>query len=251
MFEGARLKVKRAEKHIDDFNDVIAAFVQSDFCRLYAEPDPNTGNSIVKFEMTKGAPDDLSVILGDALHNLRSALDLAAYELVLLAGEKPLKWVRFPVADDEAKLEAAINGGQIKIAGLDIVGLIVKTIRPYKGNGGNAALCALHDLDIEDKHCLLVPTFSVGALSGVDFSVGSNMWTDTFLAVSADGAVVCPISAPGKFELHKHGQPLFNVSFGKGVPFEGQPVVPTLHQLSQLVGGIIKALEKTLLARGT
>ena len=246
IFHGAKLKIKRANQHVYELNELLASFVKTDFCRFSVEKDASTGNHVLKFEMTKSAPCEVPLIIGDAIHNLRSALDLAACEIVTLGGATPSKWCSFPFRDSRKELEDSINGGEIKIAGADIVNLILDVVKPYKG--GNDPLCALHALDITDKHKLLIPIFSIAALKHVNLRAGPMSMTDCTLAVG-DGGKLNILAMPGKIEFEGYGEPAFAVLFDKGQVFERQPVVPTLKQLSEVVSGVIQAIEKAYLAR--
>ena len=118
----------------------------------------------------------------------------------------------------------------------------MNTIRPYKG--GNDALCALHDLDIIDKHRLLIPTINYTAVRGVsaeDFQ-GTKVINCHFMV--GPGGVLNGIKAGPGFKITNHGQPTYLVLFDKGTIFEGKPIIQTLHGLSQLILNTIKEVEK-------
>ena len=247
-FFGPKLKIKRAEQHIDELNRILSTFVKTDFCRLHIEKQQNTGRSLIKFEMTKSFPCEIPLVIGDAVHNLRSALDLMACEIVSMAGGTPSRYTNFPFRDTRQELEATINGGEIKIAGSDIIAVLLDVIKPYN-KGGDSTLCALHSLDIIDKHRLLIPTVSVAALTHVNAKIGPMTFTDCTLVVG-QGGVLNLASMPGDVEIEGHGQPAYAILFDKGQVFEDQAVVPTLLQLSQLVSGVVHTIEKAYLARG-
>jgi len=86
---GAWLKVRRANKHIADLHELLLAFSNSNFhsVRIVRE----SGTNFVHFDvdMTKFPLDDCALIMGDALHNLRSALDLLWYQAVQMCGGTP------------------------------------------------------------------------------------------------------------------------------------------------------------------
>jgi hypothetical protein len=246
IFTGPKLKVKRANNHIHQLNELLNAFVKTDFCRLHVEEHKDTGDYVLKFEMTKPIPEEVPLTIGDAIHNLRSALDLMACEIVSLSGGTPSKWTNFPFRDTRQELEATLNGGEIKIAGADIITLIVDIIKPYKG--GNDSLCALHSLDIADKHRLLLPVFSVAALTDVNGKAGGVTFTNCTFAAGESG-ILNVLGMPGKFEFQGYGKPAISISFDKAQPLEGQPVIPTLQQLAQIVLGVIQTVEKAFLAR--
>jgi hypothetical protein len=152
----------------------------------------------------------------------------------------------FPVRKTRQELEATINGGQIKIAGADIIDLIVNSIKPYVG--GNDALCALHALDVTDKHKLLIPLLSVSALTNVNARIGGITFTNCSFTVSSDRVLNVGSFPDGELKIEGKATPAIGIAFDKGT-MEGEPVVPTLHQLSQIVSGVVDAIEKAYLAR--
>jgi hypothetical protein len=192
-------------------------------------------------------PPQIPLVIGDALHNLRSALDHMAYEIVADTGT-PSDHLYFPFKKGRQELVDALKHGEIETAaGSTIIDLIVDTVRPYKG--GNDALYSLHALDIVDKHHLVVPLILlvglVGAsaednrhnvIKGVSFGVG-------------EGGKLNAIRTYGALNITDYGHPTFSVVFGKDHAFEGQPVLPTLHQLAQLVSGVVETIEKAYTPR--
>ncbi len=248
LFSDSKLKIKRANQHIKELDEVLIAFGKTNFHNLDIESDPQGGGYVLKFESTQPIPDQAPLIIGDTVHNLRSSLDLMACEIVRRAGHTPDKYTKFPFRNDRQELVNTINGGKIKAAGRTIIDLIVDIIKPYKG--GNNALCALHDLDVMDKHKLLIPIVSVTALIGVDVAdEAGNTLRNTTLTVAQGGKLnAVMFNTPAK--ITNYGQPTFGIFFDKGQAFEGQPVIPTLHELSQLVLGVVYTIEEAYLATG-
>jgi hypothetical protein len=249
MFDGSRLKIKRANKHIDDLGSSITAYIDSKFYGLGFEKNPQTGKRSIKFEIIDPMPCDVPLFIGDAIHNLRCALDLAAWDIVTMAGGTPSKYLHFPFANSRQDLVGTINGGEIKIAGKGIIDLIVDVIKPYKG--GNDALYGLHDLDILDKHRILIPVISIAAAS---FTIGSGgkfmSGLSTRMQASERGETYFA-EFGDSFQIEDpETYPSFHIIFGNGQPFESEPIFPTLHQLSQLISGILDALEKALFPKG-
>lgn len=76
LYKDARLKVDRAKKHIADFTAAMIALENA--CTVTVEQDEE-GRDCLTHEIpnSRQALDNLSLIAGDAIHNLRSALDFA------------------------------------------------------------------------------------------------------------------------------------------------------------------------------
>jgi hypothetical protein len=240
LFHGSKLKIERANQHILELNAALNEFGGTDFYSLRVEEDPHTSNRVLKFGITKPLPERVPLMIGDALHNLRTALDFIASELVRRANG-PMKYIKFPVRETREEVEGALRHGEIRVTHPSVIAAILDEVKPYKG--GNDALCALHDLDIADKHLLLIPVVSVAALKHVNAKVGSNVFEDcTFTVVGGRDSNI--LAMPKEFEIQCQGQPAFTIVFGEGQPLEGQPVVPALHQLAQLASGIVQTIEK-------
>ena len=246
LFTSSKLKIKRADQHVSELNSILQSFLNTDFYRLHIEKNPQDGLNVLKFEATRDMPCEVPLIMGDAIHNLRAALDLMACEIVTLAGDMPDRYINFPFQTDRNQLIATINGGKIKAAPPAIIDLIVDTIKPYKG--GDDVLYAMNDLDIMDKHRLLIPVVAVTAITDVNMSDEcGNTFHFRTIAVGHGGKLNL-VGTPTNIKITKQGNPAFDVFFDKGQVFEGKSVIPTLHQLSQLVSSIVQTIEKAYLA---
>jgi hypothetical protein len=127
-FKGPRLKIERAKQHINNLQRRLITFTQTDYYSLRVEQDPYTGQSLMKFEITKPVPEDCALIVGDAIHNLKSALDFACSDIVFEKTGKHSKHTKFPVYPTRNELEAAMGGGTIGKASKAIADFIVNVI---------------------------------------------------------------------------------------------------------------------------
>src|ERR1700687_4611364 len=79
QLKDSRLKIKRADEHIADLDARIGALPNSDIATV--EINPEGGNEVIKHDIADSvAVDDIAVIAGDAVHNLKCALDYAWLE---------------------------------------------------------------------------------------------------------------------------------------------------------------------------
>lgn len=146
-FRSPRAKIERAKRHLSELERAVWSYVDA------AGPSwvKEQSGTVIAYRLTRDAPEppvELSVIVGDVLHNLRAALDQAASELVRLNGGDDAK-VHFPFCDTPDFLEEMIKNRNFHLAGAKAVE-IVEDLEPYKG--GNVLLRAIHDLNILDKH---------------------------------------------------------------------------------------------------
>jgi hypothetical protein len=244
LFHGPKLKIERAKAHISDLHARFLTFASSNYFHLGIEKNPSTGNNLVKFTITENLPEDIGLIIGDAIHNLKSALDFAVSDVLLKQiGARPRHAKSSVYAsasrDDFIK---CIHGGNISKAPGEILDFIVNKIRPFAG--GDQTICALHELDIMDKHMLLLPIVQVGVLIGASFEDDKgNALSNCDLFVES-GRVLLPISTSGNLRISDYGRPSMSVLFERGLPLEGQLVLPTLTKLAKDISYIVEEFER-------
>jgi len=246
IFHGPRLKIERAKQHVSDLHSRLWAFAQTDFYSLIVERNPETGEQGLEFAVTKPVPEELALVMGDAIHNLKSALDFTVNEVVFRRLKLYDSHTRFPFRETAQKLESAVNGGLITQASKAVSNHIVNVIKPYKG--GNDPLCALHDLNILDKHRLLLPVIQATTLLDVcaEDDRGNKM-VDACLVITRNRAHTSFIS-DGNIKVTNKGKVIPLIFFERGLPLEGQSIIPALHQLTALVSGVIEGIETVFLA---
>ena len=147
------VKLNRATKHIEDLQSVCEAFFNSRPYTIETKDDAHTRDRSYYLVGVRDIPDDVVAICGDALHNLRSALDHLASRLVQLAGNAPSIDTCFPIADTEKKYGSAETRRKVKGMRQDAIDAM-DALKPYKG--GNDTLWRLHRLNAIDKHRFLV-----------------------------------------------------------------------------------------------
>lgn len=249
MFEGPRLKLERANYHVQSLSEWDANFFiheKNYFTEDIPNPDGRTKNRIVRIK--NQIPPNISCVIGDAVHNLRTTLDLLACDLVRL-NNKSDKDVYFPFCWDASKLEEMIQRRNIHRAAPDVVDLI-RSLKPYKD--GNPLLRGIHDLDIADKHHALIP-FAGAALQATQSLNFAKGWyvqrrvEDVHIRNVRDGTVL-ETNVPIGFIASEH-DPIFQLTFAPIDPFPSEPVSETLTNLSKLIASIIQTFE-THLQRG-
>lgn len=253
---GPRLKVERAKEHIVQLHAAIEKFVASDPYTHFTEDDPETGDLIYRVTVEPHANEglgDLAVIAGDAVHNLRSALDLLMWQLVDASGGKPGRHTTFPIARSEKKF---VSGSARCIKGASpAVQQLVAELKPYKG--GHDALWRLHSLDATDKHRLLL---TVGAthtetvyrftLFGVEMGPYHVAMNDPAVLLE-DRAEIGRIPASARDYFEQQPKPEFTVYVALREPEipRGDALLPALYQLTGAVTEIIDLFAPFLAAR--
>lgn len=95
--EGIRLKIERAEGHIADLRSLIKETLESTQPDFRSTWDPAERDLVVTVHNAPQVPAQLSAILGDAIFNLRAALDHLAWQLVIFDGKTPNRTTCFPL----------------------------------------------------------------------------------------------------------------------------------------------------------
>jgi hypothetical protein len=168
LLTGTWAKIKRAKKHIADLDTVIKSFDNSKPHRIDTKDDPQTGQKVFYLAETAEIPIDVALIAGDALHNMRSALDHLTMQLHLAGKFRPtidVDKIEFPFWKDSAKYKAGFDGvikGSVKG-----VKDAIDALKPYPG--GNDDLWAIYHLDIIDKHRLLLAAACRNPLTSIGF----------------------------------------------------------------------------------
>lgn len=250
LFRGSHLKVKRANKHIRELYDLLNGFRETRHYRIRVKRDPKTRDWIISIgileRVSEQVSDDVSVIVGDAIHNLRAALDLAMYELVKWLSRTPSEFTKFPFRKTREEVEAAVKGGTIQGLPTSFKTLVIDIIKPYKG--GNDPLYALHTMDIADKHHMLIQTHAVAGLTIKTETPEGDLVNYVTFSTEQSGDMGA-VWVPEDVEIKDYDKPVLHVSFGRVEGFESKPILPTLRQLSHLVTEIIEALASECLAQ--
>ena len=95
------LKLKRAEHHINDLSGQVNAFLAERPFRLMGYMGGNTGKFALRVKKDKAIPPEFSLIIGDAAHNLRAALDLTLFPMAMDRAPK-VDRNQFPFAKDDS-----------------------------------------------------------------------------------------------------------------------------------------------------
>lgn len=149
------LKIERANQHIEEFKNALAVFRDSKPYVYSTKIDPKTKDVIYYIVEARNPPPILSVIAGDVLQNLRTALDYLMCALVIANGGKPTSQTCFPISKQVPTTSDEIASFRRKINGVgQPAENLIHAIKPYKG--GDDALWRLHALNNRDKHQLLL-----------------------------------------------------------------------------------------------
>lgn len=252
-------KLEWADKHIVDLGHELAGFRVAKSKAVIRENDPNRPGFSRWILTDASIPDPITLILGDAIHNLRSALDHFANDIVRDNGKQPSFTTDFPIwrspKFDRKEYEATVET-KVGRASKPVVQEF-KRLEPYEG-GKNELLWALDKLDVVDTHRLVV------VLPLRPRSVGLNVRAELKKVVSPDQAARLPnqfiymrpadrapledgsqiYSAPAGSRLEPDDQPefLFDIALDEPRVLKGQTVLEAFPLLRSAATEMINLL---------
>lgn len=261
-------KIERAETHLDALDHEVRVFLNREPCRVrirhelqpgqelppgFSRPIagrfPPVGHRIWVAAVLREPPSRWSAVIGDCVHNLRSALDHLTWQLALLQSSNPSRSTQFPIFLDETKYQGS---GQRQVAELTAAQrTCIESLQPYHGGDPSHPLWVLHELDRIDKHQRLHLTVNSLEASIVDFRgehVGYEHLRTTHVGPVDDGTELLRVNAVPTGT----GEPRVDVQadFAFGVAIDESPAahemaVPTLRRIwGHILGDVLPEMAK-------
>ena len=165
---GSALKLERADRHLADAEAAASQFLAGKPYRLTRDEGSEPGKFRLWITLLEGPPELISLAAGDAVHNMRSALDHVVYEMSGKRKENPSD-TSFPIqAKEEAWDKRTAGGARSVSSGLhkvrflpDPAQALIHDLQPYDRpepfgpdmfGPDRRRLKQLHDFDNADKH---------------------------------------------------------------------------------------------------
>jgi hypothetical protein len=152
--ESANLKLVRAQEHILAIRNINEDYTEREPNVIIKHPD---GSNELKF--IESPPDAISVLAGECIYQIRSALDHLAFQLVKLnrgGGTLPPDWEEkcaFPLRVKLPKKTPVFNCFEGTLPGITVQAFtFIESVQPYNRGEVNAYLGRLAILSNIDKH---------------------------------------------------------------------------------------------------
>lgn len=244
IYETARNKVAWAHHHIEGIETRIDCLKKA--LVVTSHVNPETGCEFIKGDFadtTQGAfVDELALRLGDAIHNLKCALDHAWFQTITrLIPVGDWRQAKFPVYPTPDGLKRFLEGKKIDVSHRNFCRFLLGEIKPY--DGGNVAIRPIHLLNRRDKHMLLIPVVhycSIGNIHVKDkrgkIHKGGTFGTIQALPHFVNFERGLHVEDPGKIS--------FEILFQYGKAGEHAGMVDMLKLYSHQVLMVVKLLEK-------
>jgi hypothetical protein len=244
-------KLIRAHEHLKTLKETIDALGPHPYT-IVEERDPQSGDRDFRVvgQMDPAAfkrVPMIAVIVGDVVHQIRSSLDHAMWQLAKPPIERT---TAFPICIDESGHRYAFYGSSkepgVGVRYLKNVSLqgfeYIAAIQPYNRLGERDELWLLNELWNKDKHRALIV-------------VDKPTWRDTLVITTKDGRemyegeikpkpeddpdVLLRLDAKSDSIVDFNPSPPLHVTFGEARSLKGRGVIEVLVQLHKYVVGVV------------
>jgi hypothetical protein len=194
-------------------------------------------------------PSEIALTIGDAVHNLWTALDHMTWEIVGRVGGSQHNQLYFPKGRDRQSYEGACGGIE---PSRPIIKDIFKPLEAFPGGRGEA-LYIVHSLDRADKHSVLTPVVHAAgidelvlvsdggkvrrSLAELYGSAATLREGETFSIDGAPSGTTLAFKNDAKISPH--------ILFGNVEFVDGKAISPTIRQLRHAVANTINIVESS------
>jgi hypothetical protein len=250
--DNIRSKINRAEKHIRDLDVLITHFVESCPYTIGTKTHPveEIKHTTLYVASVQSIPIDIPLLIGDAVHNLRSALEHLMWQLIESAGGTPDENTAFPIAwGTEGRQIYLSRMGNREIQKISSVAQnILNTVQPYYS--GDDTLRKIQELNIWDKHRLPVVT----AIGYEGWNILLGLGNITFRNFGAGRSVSLEVNQEivniptSTYERHPREdfKLIVQIAFREPQILNGEPVLGTLDHFANFVNTLVSNLEPFL-----
>ena len=230
MFDTAKLKHEWAKKHIANLQSAFNTFVQTSRHTIRASSDPDTDNVALQLSFDEPIPPAVPLMIGDIVHNFRSALDHATWELIGLDGGTQNRRLSFPARGTKQDFNSACDG--IETPRADTKSFF-RGFEAYE-QGSGRIIFGLHCLSNVDKHRILTPLLGATRIPGVKVINPDGMviaeYADCSFTMGEGGRTHFSVGRGCRIELDDETNPTIEAFFGDVEVFRELPIFPMLAE---------------------
>ena len=246
-FHSTKLKIERANNHILDLETQFIALIETNPHRPCLETDDQSARAHLRILFPEEPSDAWSLIVGDAIHNLRAALDHMVWELVGRDGGKQDRDLKFPTGGERKAFEAACK--RITTPNRRIIDVLM-SLEAFPAGKGDP-LYRIHQFDIVDKHRVINPVIRATSLSNLrlmhpDGAVA--LWIGQITFIGDAPAFTSIADGPAGLSLPSDNdtKATHDIFFGDHEIFPNQPIISTLRQLSEFTRDSVLRVETAI-----
>jgi len=248
LLDQSWLKLRRAKEHFYSLNAAINVFWDSKPNAVVHEYDTEKSKNLFRFKVLRDVPyESWGMVIGDLVHNARSALDYLAWRL---AGSD-IEDIRtqFPICLTAKKFDDV--RWRLKLIHPDAFAEISK-LQPYtRPNPKEHALWFLQELDARDKHKLITVTKHItnAARYSASLPYATTIPMSGIGKIEADAPLI-EITGPCDPDMDVTIHLASTVLFEQGIISEADDyeALPCLGQVCDVVEGVLLVFDRLLRA---
>jgi hypothetical protein len=167
--DGVQIKMDRAHRHAAELDKAFWGAFPLGACKTTVEVHDEGRRHVYRADHPPPPDPVWGAVAGDAIHNLRSALDHLAHQLVRLCDNEPTTSTSFPIHTRPPRQRC----GRRKLPTIDggvseVIRERLDSIQPYQRRHPHD-LDALRDLDNIDKHRVIVAVSTASRAHAMTF----------------------------------------------------------------------------------
>jgi hypothetical protein len=252
-------KIERANKHIRDLDTAITGFLATNPYKVGTKRDPETRKPVYYVAEVQPVPPEIPLILGDAIQNLRAALDHLAQQLYLVGSGASVyrKGTSFFIANKASDYRKHV-GGRIEKMRRGAKDALA-ALEPYAEGKGND-FWVLHSLNNIDKHRTLFAAGSSYEAVGVGMPEGTRKFAASrgielpdFPIALTPADNLCPLKIGDELfiggpddEIDPNRPFKFAVALNEPDIIKPGPMLETIRHLADLVSNTVTAFKPHL-----
>lgn len=206
--DGVKAKLDRARVQAEELKAEVSEAMNYD-ARPSGTPkieqDPDTGEFVAKWSRAADYPLEWSVTLGEFFHNLRSAMDHIAWQIVAtVAPQKLSNRVAFPICTKPKDFEAALKEKVPGVRSCDGYGTAIEGVQPYRASPEDpfrSILWLISRLNNIDKHRLLYVVEERVSSSTISFATSTGEIDVPLTSRLSDGSALKDQTEIARFPL--------------------------------------------------
>jgi hypothetical protein len=228
---------------------MLKDFIRDHGHRVRVRQDQKGGPVIFEVLFDSPMPWELSLILSDAIHNLRTALDHATWELLGLDNAVRTRHTKLPTGNNRVNFEAACKG--IETPRQDTIDFFIK-LAVYP-EGGGETLYRLAQLDNAEKHTILSPVIQAATVKRIffiDLATGDRILHENLVLRRRTDGLSSVRTLPGYgIDCNDKFETTTDIFFGDVEGAPGKPIVPTLMHFRDAVADTLREFRRFSIVR--
>jgi hypothetical protein len=237
---GSRLKIERANAHLNQLVEILDALDKPESYSVVREFDAKRKELVIRACLIRPLPPEVPLIFGDCIHNLRSSLDYAVNELIRHSGHKPSKQTAFPIFSNRDGPNGYLCKSPAMLQGVPQPAReLIETMQPYHGADAKPIpathATTLQDLWNKDKHRALLLTPPGMWFDYIAHNRSDRQESGITMRLTADQDCAEYVAADATPEEHFHPEFTVRVTLGEGGPWHGWPIRQTSEVLCMVV----------------